>query len=146
MLRWIHLILLGFSTSVIANSNIEPQQNNAQMGMDTEQVKYLDKYCHQGAKYHERRIFDAISDSELINWSKVDLIDISSRLNYTRTLVEDNHPQVVSCDIVINYFYDDKDIIISSQYRVQTQSNKTLTSTNITSKAVNDFMVRVMVN
>ncbi len=115
-------------------------------GISNEEVADFEQFCHKGAAYHERRIFDAISTSEFINWAKVELVSTDSRLNYTRTLLAETHPDIVECDLVINYFYDDKDVAISTQFRVETTNDLTLTDTEVTREAVNDFIVRVMVD
>ncbi|WP_261818148.1 hypothetical protein [Vibrio gallicus] len=132
----IFIVLVSILVSNIACAN----------GISTQDSQVFEQFCHQGADYHERRVFDAISTSEFINWSKVEIVSIDSRLNYTRTLLAENHPKVVDCDLVINYYYDDKDVVISTRFRVETENSLTLSETAVTQKAVNDFIVRVMVD
>lgn len=134
MLRIFLFCLLAFSSYSYAN------------GISNKEATNFEQFCHKGAEYHERRIFDAISTSEFINWAKVELVSTDSRLNYTRTLLAETHPEIVECDLVINYFYDDKDVVISTQFRVETKNDLTLSETEVTREAVNDFIVRVMVD
>ncbi|GAD90274.1 hypothetical protein VHA01S_038_00420 [Vibrio halioticoli NBRC 102217] len=118
----------------------------AEQGMEKDHAQHLEQFCYQGAEYHERRVFDALSSSDYIDWSKIQLEGTSSRLNYTATILDENHDQVITCDQVINYHYDDKDISLNTSFQVLIHKEKTVSNTDITKQAVTDFMVRVMVN
>lgn len=118
----------------------------AEEGMEKGHAEHLEQFCYQGAEYHERRVFDAISSSDYIDWSEIQLQGTSSRLNYTETILDENHDKVITCDQVINYHYDDKDISLNTSFQVLINEEKTVSNTDVTEQAVTDFMVRVMVN
>lgn len=115
--------------------------------LNKNEVEDFTKHCLDASTSHERRIFDALSNSEYINWSKIKLIDTVSRLNYTDTALEQKEgSDLLTCDLVINYQYDDKDIVLNSSYQVSPKNNHTISRVAVTEQAVTDFIVRVMVN
>ncbi len=116
-------------------------------GLDKNEIQDFNKQCLDASTNHERRIFDALSNSEYINWSKIKLIDTVSRLNYTDTVLEKKEgSDLLTCDLVINYQYDGKDIVLNSSYQVSPKNNHTISRVAVTEQAVTDFIVRVMVN
>lgn len=134
---FVRLLIIAFSLSIYdVKSN----------GLEKEQAAQLEEFCHQGAEYHERRVFDAISSSEYIAWDEISLVDTSSRLNYTETILDEEHDKIITCDMVINYIYDDKEIALNTSFQVLMKEKQTVSNTQITDEAVTDFIVRVMVN
>lgn len=133
-------LIVGLSSASISTSVALAQ------GMEKEHAQQLEEYCYQGAEYHERRVFDAISNSDYIDWSKIELVRTSSRLNYTETILDENQDKSITCDQVINYEYDDKNIALNTSFQVLMKEKKTVSSIEVTEQAVTDFMVRVMVN
>ncbi|WP_122032325.1 hypothetical protein [Aliivibrio sp. EL58] len=116
-------------------------------GLDKNEVLDFNKQCVDASNNHERRIFDALSNSEYINWSKIKLVDTTSRLNYTDTVLGKNEGSgLLACDLVINYLYDDKDIVLNSSYQVSPENNQTISRVAVTEKAITDFIVQVIVN
>ncbi|MFM2587635.1 hypothetical protein [Vibrio sp. TBV020] len=115
-------------------------------GFQAEEVRQWDAVCREGAANHERRIFDALSNSEYLDWTKIELMEIESRFNYTDTSTIGEEEQRVNCDVMISYTYQNKPITLSSVYQVATDERETLSSVKVTERAVIDFIVRVMVN
>lgn len=115
-------------------------------GFQSEEVRQLDAVCREGAANHERRIFDALSSSEYLDWTEIELVDVESRFNYTDTSIDEENEELVTCDVVISYLYRDKEITLNSAYQVAMDENETVSNVDIAEQAVVDFIVRVMVN
>ncbi|MGF1752765.1 hypothetical protein L4C33_04110 [Vibrio makurazakiensis] len=115
-------------------------------GLGVHENQQYEAECGTGAKLHERRIFDALSDSKFIDWTKVELVEINSRFDYTDSVNSTLQDQQVACDLMIDYRYNDKVISLNSTYRVSLEENETISQTDVTAQAVQDFIVRVIVN
>ncbi|MEZ9397241.1 hypothetical protein AB4393_04220 [Vibrio splendidus] len=115
-------------------------------GLDRQEVEHLNQMCVNGSNNHERRIFDALSNSEYIDWSSIELIDTESRVNYTDTTIGNKRINRVMCDLIVEYKYHHTDIILSSTYQVSLDDKQTISNVAVTQQAVTDFIVRVMVN
>ena len=106
----------------------------------------LNESCVRGAEYHENRIFDAISSSEYINWTQVKLMNISSRYDYSHTMMEHTNDEYISCDLIVDYKYNGKKISINSTYLMSLENDQIKSTELSTKEAVRDFIVRVIVN
>ncbi|MDK9736977.1 hypothetical protein KI655_06645 [Vibrio sp. D404a] len=106
----------------------------------------LNERCESGSEYHENRIFDGISSSEYINWTQVELMNVSSRYDYSNTMINHVNDEYISCDLIIDYEYNDKKISINSTYLVSLENDEIKSTENSTKEAVKDFIVRVIVN
>ncbi|MCK8084651.1 hypothetical protein [Vibrio sp. 1CM8B] len=115
-------------------------------GFDKKEVEHFNQMCVDGSYNHQRRIFDALSNSEYIDWSSIELIDTESRVNYTDTTVEIKQTDRVTCDLIVEYKYHHADIVLSSSYQVSLKDKQTISNVAVTEQAVTDFIVRVMVN
>lgn len=115
-------------------------------GFDKQEVEQFNQVCMDGSNNHERRIFDALSNSEYIDWSSIELIDTESRVNYTDTTVAAKQKGRVTCDLIVEYKYHHADIVLSSSYQVSLKDQQTISNVAVTEQAVTDFIVRVMVN
>lgn len=113
---------------------------------DRQEVEQFNQICVDGSENHERRIFDALSNSEYIDWSSIELIDTESRVNYTDTTAAVKQADRVTCDLIVEYKYHHTDIVLSSSYQVSLKDKQTISNVAVTEQAVTDFIVRVMVN
>ncbi len=115
-------------------------------GFDKQEVEQFSQICLDGAANHERRIFDALSNSEYINWTIIEVTKIESRVNYSETQLVDEDANKVVCDLVVEYSYNNKEIVLNSDYEVSTVNKLTISRVSDLEQAVTDFIVRVMVN
>lgn len=115
-------------------------------GFDKQEVEQFSQVCLDAAVSHERRIFDALSNSKYINWTIIEVMNIESRVNYSETLLIDEDANKVVCDLIVEYSYNDKEIVLNSNYEVSTANKLTISRVSDMEKAVTDFIVRVMVN
>jgi hypothetical protein len=54
--------------------------------------------------------------------------------------------EYISCDLIVDYKYNDKKISINSAYLVSLENDQIKSTETSTKKAVRDFIVRVIVN
>ena len=106
----------------------------------------FNKLCEIGSEYHENRIFDGLSSSEYINWTQVELMNVSSRYDYSSTMINHADDEYISCDLIVDYQYNDKQISINSTYLVSLENDQIKSTETSTKEAVRDFIVRVIVN
>ena len=106
----------------------------------------FNKLCESGSEYHENRIFDGLSSSEYINWTQVELMNVSSRYDYSSTMINHADDEYISCDLIVDYKYNDKQISINSTYLVSLENDQIKSTETSTTEAVRDFIVRVIVN
>lgn len=106
----------------------------------------FNKLCESGSEYHENRIFDGLSSSEYINWTQVELMNVSSRYDYSSTMINHSDDEYISCDLIVDYKYNDKQISINSTYLVSLENDQIKSTEASTKEAVRDFIVRVIVN
>ncbi|MFM2600047.1 hypothetical protein [Vibrio fortis] len=106
----------------------------------------FNKLCESGSEYHENRIFDGLSSSEYINWTQVELMNVSSRYDYSSTMINHADDEYISCDLIVDYKYNDKQISINSTYLVSLDNDQIKSTEASTKEAVRDFIVRVIVN
>ena len=118
----------------------------SQKHKDYKNGEEFNKLCESGSEYHENRIFDGLSSSEYINWTQVDLMNVSSRYDYSSTMINHADDEYISCDLIVDYKYNDKQISINSTYLVSLENDQIKSTETSTTEAVRDFIVRVIVN
>lgn len=118
----------------------------SQKNKDYKNGEEFNKLCESGSEYHENRIFDGLSSSEYINWTQVELMNVSSRYDYSSTMINHSDDEYISCDLIVDYKYNDKQISINSTYLVSLENDQIKSTEASTKEAVRDFIVRVIVN
>lgn len=111
-----------------------------------ENVKEFDERCEKGSEYHENIIFDGLSSSKYLNWTQVELLNVSSRYDYSTTMIEHTNDEYISCDLMVEYKYNNKNIAINSNYLVSLYSDEIRSTDSSRKKALQDFLVRMIVN
>ena len=110
--------------------------------IDSSSSSQFNSWCEQSAPLHERRVFDALSSSEYIDWTQVKLIDTHARLDYTATVESDN-PQVV-CDVLIEYKYAEKVIALPTTFSISEPNQLVLSDRKHIEDVVFEFIVKLM--
>lgn len=111
--------------------------------IDSASSSQFNSWCEQSAPLHERRVFDALSSSEYIDWTQVKLLDTHARLDYTATVENDNSKVV--CDVLLEYQYAEKVIALPTTFSISEQNQLVLSDREHIEDVVFEFIVKLMV-
>ncbi|MFA0088005.1 hypothetical protein [Vibrio sp. 10N.261.51.F12] len=125
-------------------ANSLAQTNTLTQALPPEQVAHYQLICEGGLYSHERRLFDALAHSDVIDWTLIEAGPRTSRINYTRT-ANGVPADIVHCDAVIEYTYDSKQVAIKTGYTVAPQYEQVMSDTNALNRAIRDFIIQLMV-
>lgn len=106
-------------------------------------MKY-NRWCEQFALLHERRVSDALANSDYIDWTQIKLADTKTRLNYTET-VDKKLEQKIVCDVLLKYRYAEKSIAIPTTFTISEPNRIVLSDLTHIEETVFEFIVKLMV-
>ncbi|MGF1749590.1 MULTISPECIES: hypothetical protein [Vibrio] len=109
-----------------------------------EQTAHYQLVCQGALNAHGLRLFDALANSEFLDWTLIKTAQQTSRVNYTRT-VDTLGERTVHCDAVIQYQYDHKNVVIKTMYVVDQDRDSVRSELAELDEAVRDFLVQLMV-
>ncbi|MFA0438878.1 hypothetical protein BCU70_11990 [Vibrio sp. 10N.286.49.C2] len=143
-MRISHIVIPSLAFTVCAQVNANAQASALTQALPPEQVAHYQLVCDEGLYSHERRLFDALAHSDLIDWTLIEPGTKTSRINYTRTADAD-HKDVVHCDAVVEYTYDKKQVAIKTGYSVNPQHEQVMSDIRALNQAIRDFIIQLMV-
>ncbi|MCL9776768.1 hypothetical protein [Vibrio methylphosphonaticus] len=127
-------LLLASSLTLNASAQVLPP----------EQLAHYQLVCQEALKTHEQRLFDALANHDLLDWTLIKADQQTSRVNYTRTVEAFEHRNI-HCDAVIQYQYDDKNVVVKTTYIIDSNRHNVHSELRDLNAAVHDFLVQLMV-